>query len=212
MSFPTFKSHMNQVNPKVKYIKLRLHFCCLGNFKGQSIKGKREGHWKKPILATSHLWILLCHWHRQLGLPDKECDVKIDGEAHLGLQEHRREWLLEAGVDGPGRGCWSGAGSFSMWVSVACGTLWSSRKWPELERQGSFWCGPCALILGHREVEKGEPGVHRRHPEQQTFRKTSKVVFGGMRFIWGYGRRAREKEEQDTWSVALFKKMHFIRV
>ena len=39
--------------------------------------------------------------------------VKIDGEPHLGLQEHRRDWLLETGVDGPGGGCWSGAGSFS---------------------------------------------------------------------------------------------------
>ena len=137
--------------------------------------------------------------------------VKIDGEPHLGLQEHRREWLLETGVDGPGGGCQSGAGSFSRWVNAACGTLWSSR-WPELERQGSFWCGPCALILGHREVEKGEPRVHRRHPEQQTFKKTSRVVFGGMRFIWGHGRRSREEEEQDMWSVALFFKMHFIQV
>ena len=39
--------------------------------------------------------------------------VKIDGEPHLGLQEHKREWLLETGVDGPGGGCQSGAGSFS---------------------------------------------------------------------------------------------------
>ena len=39
--------------------------------------------------------------------------IKIDGEPHLGLQEHRQEWLLETGVDGPGGGCQLGARSFS---------------------------------------------------------------------------------------------------
>ena len=111
--------------------------------------------------------------------------VKIDGKLFppgpAGAQERVvtgtwRVWLLEKAA----------GQELELWQMSEC-SLWhpatQQKLNQNLEGKDAVGVAHVLCLLGTERWRKGETGVHRRHPGWQAFRKTSRVVFGGMRFI-----------------------------